>query len=244
LYEDLANNEYWSRGWITQELVFANPIEFVYSSTSFDLETLLRIVHDFTAEEYCISAFSKFLHLGVDRKRVLGMSLVSLLQIFLDRKCGVPRDRIFSLRALCHEQDDIKVDYGCPVFEFIHSILGSCAETSCLCATVEVMESLTAELAAQDGFDLNNKTGPYIEFNMHAGMTSCMLLQILEDVLPDQFRVCKDTARLSLWDLWNLHQKMPIFRLCRKCDRPDLSILRGARDCVQATGFGYGTLSF
>lgn len=145
---------------------------------------------------------------------------------------------------LCHEKNDIKVDYGCPVSEFIHSILGSCAETSCLCATMEVMESLTTELAVQDDLDLNCKTGPDIEFNMHAGMTSCMLLQILEDVLPDQFRVCKDTARLSLWDLWNLHQEKPIFRLCRKCDRPDLSILRGTRDFVQATGFGYGTLSF
>lgn len=258
LYEDLASNEYWSRGWITQELVFANRIEFVYNSTTFHSETLLRIICDFTTEEYYISAFSKFLHLGVDRKRVLGMSLVSLLQVFFDRKCGVPRDRIFSLRALCHEKNDIKVDYGCPVFEFIHSILESCAETSCLCATMEVMESLSAELAVGDGVDLNYRTGPYVEFNIHAGPTSCLLLQALRSVYedsdvdssnrsvadsahPDGFRVSIDTARLSFWNLWFFHQELPIFHLRRKCDRPDLSMSGDTRDCAQIR-FGYGSL--
>jgi hypothetical protein len=69
-----------------------------------------------------------------DSRRIKGSSLFFLLHMFRHQLCEVPRDRIFSLLALCKDGPSINVDYASSDEELAQKILKEFPEKFCVCA--------------------------------------------------------------------------------------------------------------
>jgi hypothetical protein len=67
-------------------------------------------------------------------QQIKGSSLFFLLHMFKHQLCEVPRDRIFSLLALCKDGPSIHVDYASSNEELAEKILTELPETFCVCA--------------------------------------------------------------------------------------------------------------
>ena len=83
------NLEYWNRAWITQEIALARQLTLVASGTELNSELLPN---------------SKNL---TELAGLRGRSLVYLLDKFKGKECVIPRDRVFSLLAVCGEGSDL-----------------------------------------------------------------------------------------------------------------------------------------
>lgn len=61
-------------------------------------------------------------------------SIFYLLEVYRTKGCKIPRDRIYSLLALCIEGPDIRVDYAIRHDELARNILQGCGDAFCLCS--------------------------------------------------------------------------------------------------------------
>jgi hypothetical protein len=84
-------------------------------------------------------------HRNVDKARVQRInyeslptrsrrSIFYLLEVYRTKGCKIPRDRIYSLLALCIEGPDIRVDYAIRHNELARNILHGCGDAFCLCS--------------------------------------------------------------------------------------------------------------
>jgi hypothetical protein len=187
VFEDLAGNEYWTRAWITQELVLAHRISIAIGPLTFTFKKLLEMIHSIGFEFAITERFGQILAFTASKGNIVGEPLAKLLLTFRNKKCSVSRDRIFALLGLCLEKDHIKVDYGCSVIELVHSIMRSTICTFCVCTTLIVMKSLEPDIvdpAWKEGF--RYEEGPYIEIDVIAtdwvnlgGRNKCKVLSSL-----------------------------------------------------------------
>ncbi|KAH6882558.1 heterokaryon incompatibility protein-domain-containing protein [Alternaria rosae] len=136
VYNDLAGNQYWTRAWITQELILARRISVAIGSLTFTINKLLEMVRAIGFAFARREAVSQVSALGSSSHIIVGNPLASLLLTFRDKRCSVARDRVFSLLALCSETNAITVDYGCSGFELVYSIMKSNEHTLCACSTL------------------------------------------------------------------------------------------------------------
>ncbi|KAF2832470.1 HET-domain-containing protein, partial [Ophiobolus disseminans] len=113
--------EYWSRAWITQEFALARRNTFMARDVEVDCEQLEKTyARDWTMVERVNFEMSFGLR---------GRSLIYLLDRYHYKKSQIPRDRVFSLLALCGEGSDLKADYGLPHVDLARDILQSCKES-------------------------------------------------------------------------------------------------------------------
>lgn len=165
VYEDLAGNRYWTRAWITQELIIARNIVVAIGSLTFTFDKLREMIRGIGYLPASTEEVGQVLALG-SGENILGEPLAKLLSTFREKKCSVTRDRIFSLLALCAERNHIKVDYGCSVLEMVYSIMKSNEHTFCACSTSIIIESLAPEINDfSRGEDIRYEKGPYIEID-------------------------------------------------------------------------------
>jgi hypothetical protein len=68
-----------------------------------------------------------------ERSAMKGQCLFSILESVHDKQCSNPRDRIFSLLALCSDCRNLKVDYDIPPQDLLVEILESCQDWVCFC---------------------------------------------------------------------------------------------------------------
>jgi hypothetical protein len=80
-----------------------------------------------------------------ERWELKGKGLFFLLQKFHDKQCSNPRDRIFSLIALCNDFRNLKVDYDTPPHDLVFDILQSSEGSMCLCSASVLDRILVAE---------------------------------------------------------------------------------------------------
>ena len=161
VYDDLLGNNYWTRAWITQELKLARRITVAIGSLTITIHKLREMIRGLTGGT---GQAVDPVYALISSDKVVGSPLASLLLKFRHKRCGVVRDRIFSLLALCSETNAIKVDYGCSVLELVYSIAKSNEHTFCACSTLVVMQSLAPEIDdLPPDSDCRSKEGPYIE---------------------------------------------------------------------------------
>jgi len=165
VYDDLAGNEYWTRAWITQELILARDISVAIGSFTFTFGKLLEMIRGIDYYLAKTEEVGQVLALNT-RSKIVGAPLAELLLAFRNKNCSNPRDRIFSLLALSEEKYIIKVDYGCSVLELVRSIMESNPNTCCACSTLAFMKSLAPEIAALTTLgEFRYTEGPYIEID-------------------------------------------------------------------------------
>jgi hypothetical protein len=121
---------YWERAWITQELALARRISFMACETISDPDQLPTVT-DSLVNEYWIDFMNSFTYLRTVSQET---SLFQLLSRSLDKKCQYPRDRVFSLLALCWDGVSVDVDYTTPDALLAWKILNSCNHGFCLCS--------------------------------------------------------------------------------------------------------------
>lgn len=146
--EDLFDNPYWRRAWITQEIVLAQKAVLVLEwEEDVRLEDCLDLVHASRHMKHhkVLGKFARFsshpMRTRWLAKRTTGTfegyygeaSLTQLLTEFQDKECAIPRDRIFSLLSLYKDGHLIMVDYTLPDDEFLQRLLSLTQESVVLC---------------------------------------------------------------------------------------------------------------
>jgi hypothetical protein len=80
-------------------------------------------------------AFRAAANLKHDVLKFKDQYLFHLLEKLRDKQCSNPRDRIFSLLALCSDCVNLKVDYDIPALDMALSILKGCENSLCFCSS-------------------------------------------------------------------------------------------------------------
>jgi hypothetical protein len=139
---DLFKNEYWDRAGVTQEIVLTRCIVVSLGTELFDYSDLFY--HTMYMPELRIdNSFYQFEYINQKQPTELrGSSLLCLLRQFRNKKCSVPRDRVYSLLSLCDESHKLDVDYETPTVELAYQLLECYRDCMCLCAAVTVAEAL------------------------------------------------------------------------------------------------------
>jgi hypothetical protein len=141
----------WTRAWITQELFLANTIRILASNIGIGRRELKRINSIFPWMSKTITASSK----GSDAARILGTyirvmaggqeahstkdrmklkrRLIDLLHFLPFRESHLPRDHIYSLRAIAQDGFRIPVDYGSSDNQFAEDFCKVLATSKSMC---------------------------------------------------------------------------------------------------------------
>ncbi|CAN9188957.1 unnamed protein product [Alternaria alternata] len=84
IQEDLSGNQYWTRAWITQELVLAHRINVAIGPLTFTFDKLVDLVRKSGWRKDRATPFYPFLDLGYSKINILGKPIGSLLDTFRD----------------------------------------------------------------------------------------------------------------------------------------------------------------
>ncbi|OAL43357.1 hypothetical protein IQ07DRAFT_552588 [Pyrenochaeta sp. DS3sAY3a] len=144
-YGTFCNDEYWSRAWITQEIVLAKRAIVLVGSQSIDLRTLTQQVTMPDTPFYYIADFVN----QRTKARIYGQpnlaanwGVINLLHHFRGRECFEPRDRIYSLLALCGDGIELKVAYDVTDEQVLQQTLFAWKDCLCLCSAAVVAQAL------------------------------------------------------------------------------------------------------
>jgi hypothetical protein len=174
----ICGNQYWERAWVIQEIFLAKSV-IVWA----DAEPLLFEHLHWTIDYFYlawkdkpIAQFKLHTKGTPDTKRLTskfveaktlyqGAGLKYLLLNFRDKRCEIPRDRIFSLLSMSSEGPNIKVDYSSPAFEIWLDILVHLNSTACVCSPGLIAQSLQLEekLALKEVADAVLDSSPQIK---------------------------------------------------------------------------------
>jgi hypothetical protein len=138
----LFENYYWTRAWVTQEIVLARSIVVSLDTQLLDYVDLfdhLKYLPDYPFKD----SFHQFENLGRDEPPELrGSSLLFLLCHFRNKECSVPSDHVYSLLSLCDERHKLEVDYDSSIVELASQVLDPHHDYMCLCAATTVSDAL------------------------------------------------------------------------------------------------------
>jgi hypothetical protein len=103
---ELAERPYWSRMWITQELLLANHIRVHVGNISFDFRELAYQVHGLQgADTEDLGQLLAYIEARDPDNMDIQHPLHEILLRFKDCQCSDPRDKVFALLSLVNEQD-------------------------------------------------------------------------------------------------------------------------------------------
>jgi hypothetical protein len=103
---ELAERPYWSRMWITQELLLANHIRVHVGNISFDFRELAYQVHGLQgADTEDLGQLLAYIEARDPDNMDIQHPLHEILLRFKDCQCSDPRDKVFALLSLVSEQD-------------------------------------------------------------------------------------------------------------------------------------------
>jgi hypothetical protein len=119
---------YWDRAWTTQEVALARRISFMARKMVLDSDQLPASHPELEAWSQLVEYFTYMRGLSKDT------NLFQLLSRSRDKKCKHPRDRVFSLLALCCDGANVHVDYSISHALLAWDILKSCKHGFCLCS--------------------------------------------------------------------------------------------------------------
>ena len=158
-FHDFWSSEYWDRAWITQEVTLAKQLTLMAGNKTLHVDDLNIVYHHG--------------HPAYDRFKILdpaalstfkSMSLLRLLDVFKLKECERPRDKIFSLLALCGEGSDIKVDYSWSTQDVLKHVLFRCPRSLCWCSVKTLCHVL--QVYDNSGFSRADKERPFAQFTV------------------------------------------------------------------------------
>jgi hypothetical protein len=134
-YERVLRHEYWTRAWITQEVILAQGhMTFMAGEAEVKREEMDKFIV-FTDLRPIVNFWTRF---ATEKEH----NLLRLLHTFQLQKCTVERDKVYSLLSLCDQETFLEVDYDTSELTFVEQILRSCAGTACLCSSTLLAAAL------------------------------------------------------------------------------------------------------
>lgn len=133
----LFAHEYWTRAWVTQEVILARQHTLMADGVTLPMNHLHPLLGPTDDSRHLI----RLLQLqNVSPNHFRHRELVYFLEEFRMQKCAIPHDRVFSLLALREQGSYPKVDYEASVEEILWRICHAC--TFCLCSLDIVSRTL------------------------------------------------------------------------------------------------------
>jgi hypothetical protein len=149
VFETLAENTYWSRAWVTQEILLARSVVLIAGNEAYSLLALANMYRA-AVPYYKDNAFESLMALILlqqQRKRsqsrvywddsATGLEdwhLIQLLHRFRDKSCAIRRDRIYSLLALSQHGNAFECDYNVSEEQLMRQVLSVQKDPMCLCS--------------------------------------------------------------------------------------------------------------
>jgi hypothetical protein len=146
----LANHTYWKRAWISQEVFLARKHTILAGDLAIEPLISFRAVsmllpginkHGRATKpeggswDADMRIFNTYMETLCGKKKFKRQRLIELLHKLPKRESQIPRDRIYSLRALMTHKDakTIVVDYASSDFDFLLQMIGVFRHSMCLC---------------------------------------------------------------------------------------------------------------
>ncbi|EUC47970.1 hypothetical protein COCMIDRAFT_45411, partial [Bipolaris oryzae ATCC 44560] len=132
-WNELAENSYWIRAWITQEILSARKLRLLANNSEVEVGKvpgISKLVPDRGQSDshprvYTrTQTFHTYLGALCESQKVMGSSFISLFHVLPGRECENPRDRIYSLRSIASDGASIVVDYDSSDKEVLFQLLG------------------------------------------------------------------------------------------------------------------------
>jgi hypothetical protein len=227
IFEVLAENEYWSRAWVTQEVLLAKNATIVAGTECHHL-SLLADTYRRALPQSKDSAFENLIDIIVlqQQRRKMQSELypeanlhewgvIQLLHRFRTKQCAIPRDRIYSLLALSWEGQKIKVDYDIPEEQLMRQVLSIRPGSVCLCSTAISARALAPwEFSTLENSRNHFNELPFAELHMYACALSSVICPFCQNYTPSSWgrkkgvvfclkTACPDTQGHIFWEQSN-----------------------------------------
>ena len=230
-YEQISNDEYWSRAWIVQEILLAHKVRVWLNRVRFNLDTLYSTLNQFHASWTTnpIGQFRLFTTLNpssksqaiTDTKALYqGVSLVMLLAHFQDKRCQIPRDRIFSLLSICRGDHGIEVDYRCSDANLSLRVMEQYTDSICVCTPLLAARCLEWDLNNTKTQALEGSNGPIIEMQVDGlCFDDCFAHN---DIHSREFEHRNKVNRLQVFALDNRYYQARELEFCRLVEEKEI----------------------
>jgi len=139
-------SEYWTRAWITQEVVLAKRVTLCAGDAEWDFASLPQHEHYPAEITRLLPSATAQLH---------GRSIIFLINQFASKKSQLCQDVIYSLLSLSGDGSDLQVDYDSPLSTLQPHVLRNCERSFCLCS-VYVVDNVLQLSRYQDFSTLNS----------------------------------------------------------------------------------------
>ncbi|KAI8932336.1 hypothetical protein NX059_010529 [Plenodomus lindquistii] len=159
-------NPYWSRAWITQEILLARRISVHLDNESIGFEEMIKCIELIPFSNYHKKAILKSDFVQIARrwrKKAGPDNLIALLADFHSKDCQDKRDNIFSLRSLC--SDSPQVNYRISADELATQVLCQSLDKICICSAAVVARALGFASQISPPSKKPNLQSPYLEFD-------------------------------------------------------------------------------
>ncbi|CAO2653524.1 Nn.00g029350.m01.CDS01 [Neocucurbitaria sp. VM-36] len=215
LLENITEHEYWSRAWVTQEVLLAQRTVLVAGGVTCDL---FRLAIRFRAAVpyFRENAFENIVDILIRRKTsrydnvgLESWGVINLLHRFRNKKCAIRRDRIYSLLALSKEGKNLTVDYDIPEEHLMRQVLSLRNSSMCFCSTAVVSHALSPWEFAPDGTTEEERM--FVETHMYACPLSSAVCPFCSNWVPFSWTrkkgllfclgsACPDTQGHLFWE--------------------------------------------
>lgn len=156
-----AVDAFWSRAWITQELAVARQVHLLFGAAELDLlvidgEALAQTLREtpelgWQSHMWPSTSIFQLWVLATDKRwenkdylaRIHNrLCMFDLLSQHRYKKCLHGRDRIYSLRYLCVEGNEMNIDYEMPSLDLLSHITQISERWLCFCAALALIGAL------------------------------------------------------------------------------------------------------
>jgi hypothetical protein len=145
--QSLCDHVYWKRAWITQEFLLARRNTLMAGDAELNLSPAFWYALWANDPNVNSALSQQKQHLRKIERMVTAPSgnLLDLLHAYRDKDCTIPRDRLFSLLALCGDATALSVDYETPAPELARNLLKLIGGSICLCGIHALFDALELE---------------------------------------------------------------------------------------------------
>jgi len=138
----LQSHTYWTRAWITQEVILARDLHLLAQDETVDFATLQRL-GAITEQKTVSGPHGQFWWPISDaRKHKEKLTLMENIWRFQNKQCSEIRDLAYSLLSISENGSSLHVDYQCSLSQLAVEIISLVDGSICLCRLGIVFEAL------------------------------------------------------------------------------------------------------
>jgi hypothetical protein len=196
---------------ITQEFALARRIILMAGDVDIKIEDITGNFLDNPAPYHATVGFREAIVLDLESSQEPERSnIFQLLRLFHDKLCSNPRDRIFSLLALCDDRCQFEVNYDITPKELVGNLLHNYKDPFCLCAVDLLDNILEIERLSHLSSDLDMSQPPFAYVELP--VLSQAALEMCKPA--DSYAVYNSTLRATNDRRTNLWAHMSLRDLC------------------------------